>query len=61
MIDAGSSIARNLPEPPGVTLEPGQAHTFMLIGAMGAPLPTDVIVTSAELGSQHVPVPGNLA
>jgi hypothetical protein len=61
MIDAGSSIARNLPEQPGVTLEPGQAHAFMLIGAMGAPLPTDVVVSSAELGSQHVPIPGRLA
>lgn len=61
MIDAGTSIARNLPQPPGVRLEPNQAHTFMLIGAMGAPLPTDVVITCAELGAQRVAIPGRFA
>ncbi|MDQ1734130.1 MAG: hypothetical protein QOH56_381 [Pseudonocardiales bacterium] len=56
-IDAGVGIARGLPDNGGVALDPGQAHPFMLIGAMGAPLPTDVAVRSEELAEQRVPVP----
>lgn len=57
LADAGTSIAKNLPVGDGVTLEVGQGHQFLLIGAWGAPVPTSLEVTCAELGTQHVSVP----
>jgi hypothetical protein len=56
-IDAGPVIARDLPAGTGVSLEPGQAHTFTLIGTWQVPPPTDLVVKSQELPVQHVAVP----
>jgi hypothetical protein len=56
-VDAGPTIARSLPDRQGVSLEPGQAHEFQLFGAWGSPVPVNVEVTCAELGTRQVPVP----
>lgn len=56
-IDAGLVVARDLPDGAGISLAPGQAHSFMIIGTLQASVPTDVLVTCDELEPQHVPVP----
>lgn len=55
--DSASAIARNLPE--SATLRPNESVEFLMIGAMGRPVPNEILVVSNgyEDEPQVVPVP----